>query len=42
MDLREGREGDCLRYLERGGDKKDFKKRGQAGSRGGHLKNAGW
>ena len=39
--------GTCLKYFKRGWNRKelrgnkDFKKWGQAGSRGGHLKNGG-
>ena len=44
--MHEGR-GNCLKYLERGWNRtegrghKDFKKEGQAGSRGGYLKKGG-
>ena len=40
--------GNCLKYLERGWNRKegrgnkDFKNRGPAGSRGGCLKKGGW
>ena len=39
--------GNCLKYLKRGWKRtegrghKDYKKEGQAGSRGGYLKNGG-
>ena len=45
--MREGR-GNCLKYLERGWNEKewrehkDFKKGGQAGLLGGCIKEGGW
>ena len=38
--MREGG-GNCLKYLERGGDTKILKRGGQAGSSSGHLKKGG-